>query len=282
MKHVLACIDGSTAATAVADAATWASRRLEAPLELLHVLEKSDRPAGGDLSGAIGLGAREHLLDELVALEEKKSRLELEEGKAMLRAALERAESSGASPVSTRQIHGNLLDILSEMAEGIRLCVLGRQGESQRMAQAVGSNIENVIRTLQRPVLVVPGEFRAPRRFMIAFDASPTAWKALEMVGSSPLLAGIPCHVVMAGKAADTRQQELSDACHKLEDKGFRVTDASLEGEAKDALGRYRREHQIELMVMGAYGHSRIRQFLVGSTTTKMMASCDVPLLILR
>jgi nucleotide-binding universal stress UspA family protein len=36
-------------------------------------------------------------------------------------------------------------------------------------------------------------------------------------------------------------------------------------------------------VVMGAYGHSTIRQFLVGSTTTKMMQhTTDVPLLLLR
>jgi nucleotide-binding universal stress UspA family protein len=34
--------------------------------------------------------------------------------------------------------------------------------------------------------------------------------------------------------------------------------------------------------VMGAYGHSRIRQFIVGSTTTTLLRSSDVPVLILR
>jgi len=38
----------------------------------------------------------------------------------------------------------------------------------------------------------------------------------------------------------------------------------------------------IDLLVMGVYGHSRIRQFLVGSTTTQMLRTTTSPLLLLR
>jgi nucleotide-binding universal stress UspA family protein len=35
-------------------------------------------------------------------------------------------------------------------------------------------------------------------------------------------------------------------------------------------------------MIMGAYGHSRIRHLLIGSTTTAMLRKSAVPLLLLR
>jgi nucleotide-binding universal stress UspA family protein len=35
-------------------------------------------------------------------------------------------------------------------------------------------------------------------------------------------------------------------------------------------------------MIMGAYGHSRMRQLFVGSTTTAMIRNSSVPLLLLR
>ena len=38
----------------------------------------------------------------------------------------------------------------------------------------------------------------------------------------------------------------------------------------------------IDLTIMGAYGHSRIRQFFVGSQTTRMLANSVTPLLLLR
>ncbi|HCB38725.1 MAG TPA: universal stress protein UspA, partial [Gammaproteobacteria bacterium] len=39
--HITACVDGSAISTAVCDTAAWASHVLDAPLSLLHVLEKS-------------------------------------------------------------------------------------------------------------------------------------------------------------------------------------------------------------------------------------------------
>ena len=48
------------------------------------------------------------------------------------------------------------------------------------------------------------------------------------------------------------------------------------------ALHAYQEEHDIDILVMGAYGHSRIRQFLVGSTTTTMLKTAKKPLVVLR
>jgi len=63
--RIVACIDGSRAAPAVCDFAAWASRHMDTPLMLLHVLDEERYPAEPDLAGSIGLGSREHLLDEL-------------------------------------------------------------------------------------------------------------------------------------------------------------------------------------------------------------------------
>ncbi|TZG31610.1 universal stress protein, partial [Halomonas eurihalina] len=47
-------------------------------------------------------------------------------------------------------------------------------------------------------------------------------------------------------------------------------------------LHAYQEEQNIDLLVMGAYGHSRIRHLLVGSTTTVMLQRAEVPVLLLR
>ncbi len=36
------------------------------------------------------------------------------------------------------------------------------------------------------------------------------------------------------------------------------------------------------LLVMGAYGHSRVRQFILGSTTTHLIRTCHVPVMLFR
>ena len=72
-------------------------------------------------------------------------------------------------------------------------------------------------------------------------------------------------------------------ACHRNSVSGVDVAAVDvLAGDVQDVLLGCRRELDADLIVMGAYGHSRIRQFLVGSITTAMLQRTDCPLLLLR
>jgi nucleotide-binding universal stress UspA family protein len=283
MSQVIACIDGSSITLAVCDYAAWASRRLDAPLEFLHVLGRSEYPIPTDLSGNLGLGGRDALLQELAELDEKRSRVALEQGRLMLEAASARAVADGVPNPTSRQRHGELVDTLIEFEHDVRLLVMGRQGEHGDTAgEHIGSHLENVVRTLHRPILVIPSDYTEPQRILIAYDGSATTRKAVDMVARSPLFRGLPCHVVMVGEDRADSRESLDWARTHLETAGFDVTAEILPGEVEAVLCAYRTEHEIDLIVMGAYGHSRIREFLIGSTTTKLVLQSKVPLLLLR
>lgn len=283
MNNVMACIDGSPQAAAVCDCAAWASRQLDAPLTLLHVLDQQQYPATGNLSGIIGLGSREYLLEELAALDEKRSKLALEEGRMMLDSAKQRVVTAGVMQPDVRQRHGDLVESLRELESDTRLLVIGKQGEdSGTDLQLIGSQLESVIRTLHRPILVTPASFSVPNSVMLAFDGSATTRKGVEMLASSPLFKGIPIHLVMVGEDTGDSRALLESARDALTAAGFEVHIAIRAGEVEPTLHAYQAEYGIGLLVMGAYGHSRIRQFLVGSTTTSMIRSTTTPLLLLR
>ena len=283
MNQIMACIDGSAQAAAVCDCAAWASLQLDAPLTLLHVLDQQQYPAAGNLSGIIGLGSREYLLEELAALDEKRSKLALEEGRMMLDSARQRVITAGIAQPDVRQRHGDLVETLRDLEADIRLLVIGKQGEdSGNDLQLIGSQLESVIRTLHRPILVTPASFSVPTSVMLAFDGSDTSRKGVEMLASSPLFKGIPIHLVMVGDDNGEHRALLDSARDALVSAGFDVHIALRSGEVEPALHAYQAEHQIGLLVMGAYGHSRIRQFLVGSTTSRMIRSTTTPLLLLR
>ena len=283
MNQIMACIDGSAQAAAVCDCAAWASLQLDAPLTLLHVLDQQQYPAAGNLSGIIGLGSREYLLEELAALDEKRSKLALEEGRMMLDSARQRVITAGIAQPDVRQRHGDLVETLRDLEADIRLLVIGKQGEdSGNDLQLIGSQLESVIRTLHRPILVTPASFSVPTSVMLAFDGSDTSRKGVEMLASSPLFKGIPIHLVMVGDDNGEHRALLDSARDTLVSAGFDVHIALRSGEVEPALHAYQAEHRIGLLVMGAYGHSRIRQFLVGSTTTRMIRSTTTPLLLLR
>jgi nucleotide-binding universal stress UspA family protein len=279
----MACIDGSPQAAAVCDFAAWASQRLGAPLTLLHVLDRRQFPVSGDLSGIIGLGSREFLLQELATLDEKRAKLALEEGRMMLDAARQRAISAGVAQPECRQRHGDLVETLRDLQNDTRLLVIGRQGEdSGDDIQHIGSQLESVIRTMHRPILVTVGQFTPPRSLMLAFDGSATTLKGVEMLAASPLFKGLPIHLVMVGNEDDAVLTQLNAARDALAAGGLEVHTAIRAGEVEPTLHAYQAEHGIDLLVMGAYGHSRIRQFFVGSTTTSMIRTTRTPLLLLR
>lgn len=283
MRNVLACIDGSRASPAVADYAAWASLRLGAPLVFLHVLDKSEYPIQSNLSGNIGLGSREALLEELAALDERRGKLALEQGRLMLEAARERAIEDGVADPATRQRHGGLVDTLAEMEDEIRLLVIGKQGEhGDSVGEHIGSHLENVVRTMHQPILVSTLEYKPPRSVMLAFDGSPTTRKGIELVAASPLFRGLPCHVVMVNEDNEEARAQVEWAQRSLEAAGFEASSCVLAGEVESSLCNYRKEQDIDLLIMGAYGHSRIRRFLVGSTTTNVVRNANVPVLLLR
>ncbi len=84
------------------------------------------------------------------------------------------------------------------------------------------------------------------------------------------------------GAETAERRSELEWALGILRDAGHQAEGAIRAGEVDEALQAYEKEHGIDLLVMGAYGHSRIRHLLVGSTTTAMLRGSRIPVLILR
>ena len=285
MNKVYACIDGLVSTAAVIDCAAWSAQRLNAPLEFLHVLEhQPDRAALSDYSGAIGLGAQEALLLELSELDARRSKLAQDAARQLLACARDRATALGVTQLDGRLRHGELVDTLQEAEADARLFVLGEHYHATRPSRIhLDHHVERVIRSVKRPVLVATQErFEAPDRFVMAFDGSATARKTVAMVATSPLLKGLPVLVAMAGADNATTQQQLEWARGTLEAVGFEVTLAAVPGEPEQALPALVQSEGAGLLVMGAYGHSRIRQLIVGSTTTTLLRLSEVPVLILR
>jgi len=283
MLRVVACIDGSQAAPAVCDYAAWASKHMETPMMLLHVLDEERYPAEPDLAGNIGLGSREQLLEDLAELDRKRAKLALEHGHHMLDEAQKRVGEAGISDVVQRQRHGDLTESLLALENQTRLLVMGLHGESSSERDThIGSQLETVIRSMHRPILLVSDEYTQPRSAMLAFDGSATAFKGVELLAGSPVLKGMPLHLVMVGADTNDRWEQLKKAEKMLAGLESEITLAIRAGDVEPTLHAYQEEHDIDILVMGAYGHSRIRQFLVGSTTTRMLETARKPLVVLR
>jgi len=283
--NVLACIDGSVLTEAVCDYAAWISQRVAAPLELLHTINHHPEMANNaNLSGNIGLGSQEHLLEEIILLEQQQSKLKLQKGKLLLQAAKERVIAAGtADPICSKR-HGNLIESLIELEDSIRVLVLGIRGQvHDNKNKQLGAKLESVIRSLHRPILIVNDTFKEPQRIMLAYDGSKATNKAVDMVAASPLYAGLNCHLICVNNNEDTAAKLLQQATEKLQSAGnIEVTASKLKGRADQALCEYQQTQDIDLTVMGAFSHNRLHDMLLGSFTHKMLLNTNKPLLFLR
>jgi nucleotide-binding universal stress UspA family protein len=281
---ILACVDGSVYTDSVLAHAAWAGKRLAAPVQALHIQPPGLEYAGPpDLSGAIGLGAKSSLLEKLTQMDEAKGKLDQQKGKLILEHAKEVLAEAGIAAVSTLHRRGSLVETLSDLESSTQLSVLGKRGEHADFASLhLGSNLERVVRAAHHPVLVASRAFDTIDRFVIAYDGGPSTRKAVEFVAASPLLAGLECHLLKVGTDNDENRRNLAQAADQLRQAGFVVQSKIEQGKADEAISAYVKSNAIDLLVMGAYGHSHIRTLIIGSTTSSMLRSCPIPVLLFR
>jgi nucleotide-binding universal stress UspA family protein len=282
MPIILTSTDGSIYAPSIYQNAAWAAKRLSASVEVLHVLDHHrEQSAKADLTGAIGLDATAELTEELVKLEEAQGRVARLEGKAILEDARKQLAAAGVTEVTTTQRHGTLLETLEEFEPHAELVVVGKGGVPAGSPQcSLGSHLEELVRISVRPVLVAKRVYKPIEKFAIAFDNSPSARKAVDFALSSELLKGLKCKLVMVGRNDVAHETTLNKVRDELMEAGYAVTTKLLPGSAAKVIAKEVKDGDVDLLVMGAFGHSHIREFIVGSTTTKLVRSCAAPVLM--
>lgn len=283
-KAILACVDGSIYADSVCAHAAWASKQMNAPIKLLHAqLAESESDDSPNLSGSIGLGVKSALLEKLTLIDEARGKLEQQKGKMILEHAKELIEREGVSEINMLHRRGSVVEVIGELEDEAQLIVLGKRGESADFATLhLGSNLERTVRAAHDPVMVASRSFSPINRFMIAYDGGPSTIKAVEYIVANPLLHGLECHLLNAGTDDEKSRRKLSDASTKLEQAGFTVQTHIQSGSADEVIADYVKSANIDLLVMGAYGHSQIRTLIIGSTTSSMLRSCLIPVLMFR
>jgi nucleotide-binding universal stress UspA family protein len=117
---------------------------------------------------------------------------------------------------------------------------------------------------------------------LLAFDASASTQRAIERMSGNPVFQGLSITMVHAGEARPDLVARMGEARSRLEGAGLHVTCQCVPGEPEAALTHMIEAEGFDLLVMGAYGHSRIRSLIIGSTTTAMIQACRIPVLLYR
>ncbi len=282
-KKIVALVDGSIYSASVCDHAAWIASRTGAPVELIHILGRREASDTHDHSGAIRLGARTALLEELAALDAQRAKLISHRGRAILDDAQALLEKAGVTEVTTRLRQGDIVEAVADVEADARVILIGKRGEAADFAKGhLGSNLERIIRASHKPVFVASRGFKPISKVLVAYDGSASAMKAVDHVAHSPLFQGLAVHVATVGTAAPEVTKCLVDARAMLKASGIEAETSVLPGQPEAALAKLVEEARFDMLVMGAYGHSRIRSLIIGSTTTAMIRACKVPVVLMR
>ncbi|MBB3176792.1 universal stress protein [Variovorax sp. Sphag1AA] len=186
-----------------------------------------------------------------------------------------------------RQVEGLATDALIEHGRTSDLVVLGQEGGDIRTDTPSHGLVGEVMLSLGRPVLVVPyaGEFKAnPRRIVVAWNRSREA--ALALDAALPLLRRAD-HVTLlqlAGTSEDVRDETLLQLhlAGWLDRHGVAATMDRLVCDVpmSDALLSRICDLQGDFLVMGGYGHSRVRELVLGGMTRGILEHMTVPVLM--
>lgn len=282
-QKIIALVDGSVYSASVCDHAAWLAGRTGEAVELLHVLGRREGAATQDLSGAIRLGARTALMEELAALDAQRARLVAQRGRAILEDAHAILTRAGVKAITTRLRHGDIVETVAGVEKDASLLLIGKRGEAADFARGhLGSNLERIVRASHKPVLVASRAFKPIGRILLAHDGGTSATKAVDHIARNPLFAGLRVQIVTVGTATPEARKGLENAAALLKAAGIAAETAMVAGQPETALGKLVEAEGFDMVVMGAYGHSRIRSLVIGSTTTEMIRSCKVPVLLFR
>ena len=304
MKKILLCSDGSTFAENTYRYGAWFADRLKA--EEVDVLCVSDigaqQTSKQNLSGSIGIDAKENLLNRLVELEHEKAKINHQRTKLVLQEAAKTLRAQGVDRINLLHETGFLVDCLEKFEASCDLVVLGKRGETAEFASGhLGANLERIVRSSHKPCLVTSRQFKPIERVSIAYDGSPTSQKILQFIADSSIFAGLELHIVTVANntTEQTAIDRIESAKQWLQQAGFEPICSVLEGHSEKAIQRglggfpherlnqeaisnYVTDRDISLLLIGAYGHSRIRELVIGSTTAQVLRSSHISVLLFR
>ncbi len=276
-KKILVGIDTSEHSRNAQAYAFYMARKLEATLIGLHVVDivSIEGSFFHDISGSLGL---EPYLD----FSSKMRSVLTERGRTVLDEFAEAGRREGVA-VETVLDMGIVANQICERAKSSDLVVIGHRGINERFSTGLlGSTAESVARKCPRPLFISPRRFREIRCPVLAYDGSERASHAMRVAAEFATGFGVPLTVITVGRDPKLAKRTLEEARKYFEQHTPVPEFVLLSGHANEEIVRYLKEKQADLLFIGAYGHHRIIEMVLGSTTEYVLRNAPCPVFLSR
>lgn len=279
VQNILIPTDGSDYGKTAIAYGIHIAKKLNAKLIGLHVVDilLIRGPVFTDISGSVGLPPYQELLPAI------ESELEAKADK-ILRDFRKQCEAGGVSP-ETMKVTGIIDETIIE--QGKKCCdwiLLAQWGEHFHIdgGAILGTTAQSVVRRSGKPVFVTPKQFREIKNMAVAYDGSAPATKALKLGAELSARTGWPLSVIIIASDPAFGEKTSKQATEFL--SSFKINGATLvlRGKEDRKLLSFIMKETVDLLVMGAYGHNRLRELLVGSTTSSIIRKSPIPVFLTR
>lgn len=279
--RVTALIDESDLSAAISDYTAWIATSLDWKVDLVHVNEDIHTTLRPERTALLGIAASEQLFADVVANDEQAYREARERGYELLQVSAERLHEAGVANPQRHVVTGTLIDHLAAHHKESGLFVMGKRGSSGKQGtHHIGSHVERVIRATHRPLLVVMGPYKPVRQVVFAWDGSKCCGAAIEFLVETGLLRGASGQIIYVGDEYDRVSEWFDTAASHLQSGGISLEPVRLTGNPAHTIVDVLNSDEPDLLVMGAYGHSRLRSLVLGSTTSHVLGQSQVSTLV--
>jgi nucleotide-binding universal stress UspA family protein len=276
-KDILVAVDAAPPARGRVELAASLAARFAAHLIGLHTGAGVEMPSRRGAADEQLLGPLFRQFDDRLRAEAGSTRQLFEEIAGRHGVSVEWREAAGY-PSTAAALHGRYADLI----------VLGQLDPDDTQGALSRPLPEEVALAVGRPVLVVPyaGDFpEIGRRVLIGWDASREATRAIN--DAMPLLAAADRVMILVvdphnGPTGHGEVPGADLALHLARHGVATATETTVSGGigVGNALLSRASDLEADLLVMGAYAHSRVRELLLGGATRTVLESMTLPVLM--
>lgn len=278
IKSILVAVDGSAFTETVLQYGIHFAEKFKAHLRVLTVIDVRIF----EWAVAIGVEGFAPVIPSTIYQEESQKLLEQKADEVLKKT--DRMLSQHKIDYQLDKESGNPVDVICDKARLVDMVIMGAKGEFAKWSdKMMGATVEATSRLSIKPIFVSRQKYRDIKNILLAYDGSENASKALTLAASFASTLKLSLHLLNVNSSPDEAKTMIQEAKEYLVSYNIpKIEEIIIEGDPSEKIVEAAKDKNIDLIIMGSYGHSRIREAILGSTTVQVMRHSDLPILMAR
>ena len=278
LKSILVAADGSEYTEPVMNYAVQFAKMFDAKLRIVTVVDIRIF----EWSVYLGMDGFAPVLPSSEYLTQSRHLLE-KKAEKVLEKCVQMAKSNNAS-FTAEQVEGSPREIIDQKSHVVDLVMLGSRGEFAKWGSSkiMGATMEAISRECIKPLFISPKEFRPIKKILAPYDGSLNSNRALPYAGYLASNFGGEITVLTIDKNLDLARSISEEGKIYFDPYDVALKSEIRNGNPDDQILNFAEQEEFDCIVMGAYGHSRIIEAILGSITQSVMKNAKIPILLVK